>query len=152
VGTEIERKFLVINDDWRSLVTRKKPLQQGYLTREASAAVVRVRIEAGKTATLNVKSSGTGLVRSEFEYEIPMDDAEELLQLCGEYTLEKTRHIVPIGDLTWEIDVFAGRHLGLVIAEIELPAAERLIDLPDWIGQEVTGDRAYSNQELVKPQ
>jgi adenylate cyclase len=151
LGIEIERKFLVINDDWQPLVTEKKSLQQGYLTREDGPAVVRVRVEEGAKARINVKSSGTGLVRSEFEYEIPVADANELLLLCGDYRLKKIRHIVPVGDLTWEIDVFAGRHSGLVIAEVELSDADRLIELPSWTGQEVTGDRTYSNQELARP-
>jgi adenylate cyclase len=112
---------------------------------------VRVRIEYGRVARITIKSAASGLVRGEFEYEVPMHDAVELLRLCGDHALMKTRHLVPAGDLTWEIDAFEGRHAGLVIAEVELPNANYALPLPDWAGKEVTDDPRFSNEHLARP-
>lgn len=149
MGTEIERKFLVKSDAWRALATASSVLRQGYLA-SGSAVSVRVRIRDSSSAQLTLKTGTTGLVRSEYEYEVPVADAEELLRLCAEAVVEKRRYLVPAGNhLAWEVDVFAGRHQGLVLAEIELHSEDQTIDLPEWLGDEVTGDPRYQNATLA---
>lgn len=148
MADEIERKFLVVSDSWRAGVTRSMKLEQGYLAQSGGVSV-RVRVRDETEAFLTLKSGGPGLVRSEYEYAIPVADARELLTLCTPHILAKRRHLVPSADLTWEVDVFEGRHAGLVLAEIELDAADRVVDLPGWIGEEVTGDPRYYNAVLA---
>lgn len=148
---EIERKFLVSREAWRPLVSKRRTIKQGYLTRGNAPAVVRVRINDEGHSRLTIKSAATGPARGEFEYDIPMDHAAELLKLCGDHTLTKTRHCVPAGELTWEIDVFEGRHAGLVIAEVELSSPDQQLPLPPWLGKEVTDDPSYSNENLARP-
>jgi adenylate cyclase len=148
MADEIERKFLVVSDGWRTGVTRSMKLEQGYLA-QSGVVSVRVRIRDEAEAFLTLKSGGPGLVRAEYEYAIPVTDARELLALCTPHILAKRRHLVPAADLTWEVDVFEGRHAGLVLAEIELDAADRAVDLPGWIGKEVTGDPRYYNAVLA---
>jgi adenylate cyclase len=148
MGSEIERKFLVRGDGWRDGVTARHALEQGYLV-SGGATSVRVRIYDGAQAKLTLKAGGVGRVRAEYEYDIPLDDARELLALCGSRTLTKVRHLVPAGALTWEVDVFSGRHAGLVMAEIELEDAEQAFDRPDWLGEEVTEDERYYNSTLA---
>lgn len=148
MADEIERKFLVASNSWRASVARSMKLEQGYLAQSGGVSV-RVRIRDEAEALLTLKSGGRGLVRTEYEYAIPVADARELLTLCTPHILIKRRHLVPVADLTWELDVFEGRHAGLVLAEIELDSADRPIDLPAWVGKEVTGDPRYYNAVLA---
>jgi len=148
MGTETERKFLVTGDGWRTEADRGTALLQAYLTKDGKAEV-RVRILEGKGARLTIKSAGPALSRAEFEYEIPTGDAEALLSLCYGGVIEKRRFRVPAGPgLTWEIDIYGGRHRGLIVAEIELPESGNLPEIPEWIGRELTGDPAYTNAAL----
>jgi adenylate cyclase len=146
---EIERKFLVSGDGWRDLVTTRIPIRQAYLSSDGKASI-RVRIKGESVATLSIKSRPVDLRRLELEYSIPVLEAEALIQLRHGLVIEKVRHVVPWGGLAWEIDVFSGENAGLVIAEIELRDEHQHIDLPDWIGTEVTGQRAYYNSALVQ--
>jgi len=148
MGTEIERKFLVVGDEWRRLGTGSA-YWQGYLVSEPGR-VVRVRI-AGEQGFLTIKGATTGISRPEFEYPIPVEDARELLEtLCDRPFIQKTRYRVPWEGLVWEIDEFQGDNQGLIIAEIELPNADHPLILPTWIGEEVSHDPRYYNANLVK--
>lgn len=146
MGTEIERKFLVVNDGWRAgALGPGVALRQGYL---AQQPVVRVRV-AGPKAFLTIKGPGL-LQRAEFEYPIPLADAEAMLAtLCAPPVIEKTRTRVGHGGLTWDVDVFGGHLAGLVLAEVELPSAEAAVALPGWVGREVTDDARYQNNALA---
>ncbi len=147
MAVEIERKFLLSSDAWRDEVLRSQRMTQGYLARGANAAV-RVRI-SGDRAELNVKSTRDGIHRLEFEYQIPLRDAEELIaQVALRHVIDKTRHIVRQGGHTWEIDEFHGENAGLVVAEIELGAADEAFARPAWLGQEVSEDARYYNSSL----
>jgi len=145
---EIERKFLVLGDAWRRKAGHPATIVQGYLAR-GRQATVRVRIKDGRSATLTVKSRERGVSRSEFEYRISVKDAKMLLELCGRSRIEKQRYTIAHGKLTWDIDVFAGAHEGLVLAEVELDSAEEPVALPSWIGEEVTSDPSYRNSALA---
>jgi CYTH domain-containing protein len=148
VGIEIERKFLIKSDEWRQSAIGTRYCQ-GYLT-TAVEPTVRVRI-AGDRGFITVKSATAGMSRLEFEYEIPLADADLMLvRLCAKPLIEKTRYRVDHGGLTWEIDEFAGENAGLIIAEVELESHEQQIELPVWVGREVTGDPRYYNACLVK--
>lgn len=150
MGTEIERKFLVRNSDWRAASRASKRIRQGYL---ASGGVnsVRVRIIDDSKARLTVKSAASAVVRQEFEYDVPVEDGLELLALCEGHIIEKVRHLVPAGPgRAWEVDVFAGPLEGLVLAEIELDAADEAFTAPDWLGREVTDERCYANASLAR--
>jgi len=148
VGTEIERKFLVANDAWRGASTGQRCVQ-GYLAFGPPVAV-RVRIMAG-VATLNVKTATVSIARHEFEYEIPVEDAEALLRTsCAGAAIEKTRHCVEYGGKTWEVDVFEGANAGLVVAEIELDTEDEPFARPPWVGAEVSGDPRYLNTSLCQ--
>ena len=149
MGTEIERKFLVQNDNWRAL-GQGKLYRQGYLTTNPDCTV-RVRI-AGDQGYLTIKGATTGISRAESEYGIPLEDAAQLLDtLCQPPLIEKTRYRIPAAKgLVWEVDEFAGENQGLIIAEIELPNAEQSVELPDWIGPEVSNDPRYFNSNLSK--
>jgi adenylate cyclase len=146
---EIERKFLVRNDSWRDSVTRQAKIRQAYLDADANVSI-RVRVKDDNSATLTLKTRWSKLRRREFEYAIPTADAEELISLRRGNIVEKIRYIVPAGDLSWEIDVFLGENLGLAIAEIELPTHDHQIELPPWIGTEVTGQDRYYNGTLAQ--
>ena len=136
MGTEIERKFLVKSDAWRSLGVGKLYCQ-GYVFK-STGVTVRVRI-AGDQGYLTLKGKAENYVRPEFEYEIPADDAQEMLDLwCHPRIVEKIRYRIPWGDLVWEVDEFQGFNQGLILAEVELSAADQVVDLPDWVGQEVS--------------
>lgn len=149
MATEIERKFLVINDSWRNNVTDDIHYLQGYFTTNESCSI-RVRIGGGK-ADLNIKSATLGITRSEYDYPIPVQDAREMLDtLCIKPLIEKTRYHVRHHDRLWEIDVFAGDNAGLVVAEVELESADAVITLPDWIGEDVSHDPRYYNVCLVE--
>ena len=149
MAQEIERKFLVISDAWKALAESSSLLRQGYLSSNAKATV-RVRTWDDKIAKLTLKGAVRGMTRAEYEYDIPIDDASEMLQMAEPHVLEKRRHLVPFGGLTWEIDVFEGRHAGLVIAEVELDSEEQQVELPDWVGREVTDDDRYYNASLSR--
>jgi adenylate cyclase len=147
MGVEIERKFLLCDASWRAQVERSERMLQGYLG--GDAASVRVRIE-GEVAWLNIKSRELGAKRLEFEYAIPLADAEILLaRLCGEQ-VSKRRHIVRHGGKTWEIDEFFGDNAGLVVAEIELEHEHEDFARPGWLGAEVTDDARFYNVNLAR--
>ena len=147
---EIERKFLVLNEDFRKLATHKKKITQGYLN-SSKVRAVRVRIAEDKAfLTVKGESNETGLSRFEWEKEIEMHAAKNLLPLCEPSLLEKIRHYVPVGNHLFEVDEFLGDNKGLLIAEIELSDEEEAFSMPDWIGREVTGDAEYYNVSLVK--
>lgn len=149
MAIEIERKYLVINDHWKKVNPRGYRFKQGYLSADASC-VFRVRL-TGERAFLTIKKKKKGLSRWEYEYEIPVPDAEEMLNhLCITPFIEKMRYLVPFAGHIWEIDVFAGQNKGLVVAEVELKDEKEEIQIPSWLGQEVTGDPRYLNINLVK--
>jgi len=150
VALEIERKFLLSSDAWRGLVAQSTLYRQGYLTPSVqnAKASVRVRVE-GERGVLNVKSVRMGIQRHEYEYAIPLADANEMLDtLCGSI-IEKTRHLVPFAAHVWEIDEFHGDNAGLMVAEIELGAVDEDFVRPAWLGSEVTEDARYYNVALV---
>ncbi|MFK3736512.1 CYTH domain-containing protein [Massilia sp. TN1-12] len=148
MGIEIERKFLLAGDGWRGLGTPTL-MRQGYLVADA-VRTVRVRIE-GERAVITVKGKSTGASRGEWEYAIPVPDAAELLDgLCEQPLVEKVRHRIDHAGHVWEVDEFLGLNAGLVVAEIELGAEDEAFDKPDWIGQEVTGDKRYYNSSLIR--
>ena len=149
MAIEIERKFLVASDGWKSDVTRARRLRQGYLSR-SGRATVRVRIVDGREAWLTVKSANAGPSRLEFEYRVPLEDGEQLLRLCQDGVIDKARYDVPHAGLVWEVDVFAGDNAGLVLAEVELARHDQQLSFPAWIGAEVTGDRRYYNSSLAE--
>jgi CYTH domain-containing protein len=146
VPVEIERKYLVVGDEWRRH-TRGEVLRQGYLS-TVKERTVRIRT-AGEHAWLTIKGLTVDATRSEFEYPIPLSDAEEMLELCEQPIIEKTRHVVDAGGLRWEIDEFDGANRGLIVAEVELEESDQAIDLPNWIGAEVTDDPRYYNANLI---
>lgn len=148
MGIEIERKFLVIGDSWRE-GARGLFYRQGYLSTEKERTI-RVRI-AGSQGFLTIKGESAGAVRAEYEYEIPVADAREMLEnLCSRPLIEKTRYSVGFAGMRWEIDEFAGENEGLIVAEIELADERAHIDLPPWTGREVTGDPRYYNSSLAR--
>ena len=149
MAIEIERKFLVRNDSWRSAVAASRRIRQFYLCEE-KRATIRVRVTDAAQAWLTIKSAAAGLRRSEFEYAISVDDADAMAPLAQGHVVEKVRHLVPMGCLCWEVDVFSGENGGLVIAEIELAAEDQAVSLPDWIGDEVTDDSRYQNASLAR--
>ncbi len=147
MGLEIERKFLLRSDAWRGDVSRSVEMRQGYLSREAGKASVRVRLE-GASANLNIKAAVVGNARAEYEYAIDAGEAAEILGTLCVGRVEKTRHYVEQGDLVWEIDEFGGDNAGLIVAELELKSADQDFERPDWLGQEVTDERRYYNHSL----
>lgn len=148
MGVEIERKFLVVSDRWRGHHSGVL-YRQGYIP-TIDQRTVRIRI-AGEQGYLTLKGPAEGLIRPEFEYPIPLQDAEAMLMaFCAPPLIEKRRYHIPIGDLLWEIDEFLGANAGLVLAEVELTHPDQAIALPDWIGTEVTDDSRYYNASLVR--
>lgn len=145
MGIEIERKFLVKDDSWKTDADTGRVCRQGYLLSD-QGMTVRVRV-IGAQGFLTIKGPTIGITRKEFEYEIPAVDAEALLALCGNL-VEKVRYLVPHAGLVWELDVFAGGNEGLVMAEIELESEGRKFELPAWAGEEVSGDHRYYNAYL----
>lgn len=146
---EIERKFLLANENWRDEVVRSSRIRQGYLGKIDKASV-RIRVQGAK-ANINVKSATLGLSRMEYEYEIPLDEAEEMLeQLCEKPQVDKTRFIVERGPHIWEIDEFYADNEGLLVAEIELGSEDEAFEKPEWVGEEVTEDSRYYNVNLRK--
>ena len=144
MSQEIERKFLV-RAGWQPEGTGGR-IAQGYLS-AVPERTVRVRVR-GERGYLTVKGKNNGISRAEFEYEVPLADAEAMLALCEQRLIEKTRYRVPAGELCWEIDVFAGANAGLVVAEIELPTPDTPFARPDWLGAEVSDDPRYYNSSL----
>jgi adenylate cyclase len=150
MGIEIERKFLVASDAWRQQARTATRFSQGYLSRDP-ARTVRVRI-AGPQAFLTIKGATTGASRAEFEYPVPVDDAQQLLALSDGPVVEKVRHLCVVEGMTWEVDEFLGANAGLVVAEIELTSEDQAFVQPAWLGAEVTGDARYVNANLaVRP-
>lgn len=148
MATEIERKFLVKNDAWRGLGPGIV-YRQGFLS-TVKERVVRVRV-AGPLGTLTIKGSTDNIARTEYEYEIPLADAEALLdQLCEKPIIEKKRYCIKFGQHLWEVDEFGGENQGLIVAEVELSSIDQPFDLPDWVGKEVSDDARYFNANLVK--
>jgi adenylate cyclase len=149
MALEIERKYRVRGDGWKRDVVRVRRLRQAYLTKNDRVSM-RVRIDGEETATLTIKTARSGIERHEYEFAIPVADARELMEHREGAIISKMRHIVRNGGMNWEVDVFDGDNSGLVIAEIELDRADRLIELPAWVGEEVTDDRRFYNADLAK--
>lgn len=148
MADEIERKFLVRSTAWQASIAEKLHIKQGYIAVNERCAI-RIRI-ANAQATLNIKSAGLNIARKEYEYPIPIADAEEMLeQFCPDQYIEKIRYRVNHEAGVWEVDVFEGLNKGLVVAEIELESAEQSVALPEWVGMEVSGDAKYLNNNLV---
>ena len=145
---EIERKFLVTNSDFIALATAKNRIVQGYLNSDPERTV-RIRIKGNKGyLTIKGKGNESGTSRLEWETEIPLIDAEQLLSLCEKGAIDKIRYEIPIGNHIYEVDVFLGDNNGLIIAEIELQDETETFPKPNWIGKEVTGDEKYYNAYL----
>lgn len=142
---EIERKFLIKKELWTP-TGEGVEIKQGYLSVDPER-VVRVRI-AGNESYITIKGKPTGFSRPEFEYEIPKNEAEFLLKICLDFPVEKIRYKEKKDDLTWEIDVFSGANSGLIIAEVELTAEDQFLELPEWVGEEVSYDFRYYNSWL----
>jgi len=146
---EIERKFLLKNQDWREKVSYAYRIRQGYFG-EVGKASIRIRIQ-DKKANINIKSATLSMTRQEYEYEIPLNEAEEMLnQLCKQPQVDKTRFIVEQPPHRWEIDEFYGENEGLLVAEIELNDEAEVFEKPAWIGEEVTEDPRFYNVNLIK--
>jgi len=144
---EIERKFLLTGEGWRALTERRQRMTQGYIAASDHVSV-RVRV-AGDVAWLNIKSGGLVASRLEYEYAVPVADARELLVVAVGPLVEKTRHLVPYGGMTWEVDEFHGDNSGLVVAELELDREDQAFARPPWAGAEVTHLPRYYNVSLV---
>ena len=147
MAEEIERKFLVTGDGWRDRAIGSF-YTQGYISTAQAGQTVRVRI-VGEQAYLTLKGPTTGITRTEFEYSIPVADAKEMLaSMCDRPLIEKIRYRLPIGDIVWEIDEFKGDNAGLIVAEVELKSETQQIEMPTWLGKEVSGDPRYYNARL----
>jgi len=147
MGKEIERKFLVNKNIEEALKKAESNYcSQSYLSTDENK-VVRVRV-LGKKGFLTIKSKVEGISRHEFEYEIPIEDAKQMIELFGENVIEKTRYLIPYNKHVWEVDIFEGKNKGLIIAEIELNAENESFSTPNWIDKEVTGDIRYYNSNL----
>ena len=147
MGKEIERKFLVKNDSFRSLA-KGTNYRQGYLN-SAKERVVRVRIIDDK-GFLTIKGITTGATRLEYEYEVPLKDADAMLnELCEKPLIEKNRYKIDYEGFVWEVDEFLGENQGLICAEVELETEDQSYEKPEWIGEEVTGDPKYFNSNLI---
>ena len=151
MGLEIERKFLVAGSDWREGVTSTQVLRQGYLTTGGTGVTVRVRTIDDAIGFITIKGGGSALSRAEFEYEVPIADARQLLGLTHGTLIEKRRHLLDLPGGDWVVDEFGGRHAGLMLVEVELDSPTAPLDLPDWLGPEVTGDPRYYNSSLAMP-
>lgn len=147
MSLEIERKFTVAGEAWRA-ATKSVRIVQAYLTRDARRAV-RIRT-MDETGWLTIKGLSRGAARTEFDYEIPVHDARQMLhELCLEPLIDKTRYYVPYDGLVWEVDEFHAPCAGLIVAEIELPSIDYAFKRPDWIQKEVTGNPLYYNQNIT---
>jgi adenylate cyclase len=149
MGIEIERKFRVAGDGWRAGVRAIHRIEQGYLAATDSVAI-RIRIVDDRTAILGIKSAGADArSRGEFEYDVPLEEARQLMQLAGNRTLAKRRHELEVAGKDWVVDIFEGKLDGLALAEIELEDADEPFEHPAWLGEEVTGNPQFSNSELA---
>jgi len=147
---EIERKFLVLSQDYKKQAFQKEKIVQGFLSRHPERTV-RVRIKGSKAfLTIKGKSSDGGVSRFEWEKEILVTEAEALFDLCEPGRITKIRHLVKMGKHVFEVDEFHGENEGLTVAEIELTAADEAFDSPEWLGEEVTGDSRYYNSQLSR--
>ncbi len=147
---EIERKFLVKNDDYKSEAYAKKTLRQGYISTDPKRTV-RIRIEDNQAfITIKGESSSDGLQRFEFEQQIGLEDAKNLLNICLPGKISKYRHLVKVENLKFEVDEFLDENNGLTVAEIELENVDQQFCKPSWLGEEVTGDTKYYNAQLSK--
>ena len=148
MGLEIERKFLVLDDSYKRLASSSSRICQGYICSHRGRTVrVRIRDSRGYL-TIKGPSDNGGLSRYEFEKEVTLQEAEQLMKLCEPGIIDKTRYLVKIGSHTFEVDEFYGENEGLVMAEVELQSEDEPYEKPDFIGQEVTGDRRYYNSHL----
>ena len=147
MAMEIERKFIVRDLDWHPSPPGTH-IRQGYLCLDPGRSV-RVRL-SGEAAFLTIKGASQGAGRLEFEYPIPPDDARQLLALCGAGLIEKTRYKITYAGCIWDVDEFHGLNQGLVLAEVELESEEAVVELPPWVGKEVTGDKRYFNLYLAQ--
>jgi adenylate cyclase len=149
MALEIERKYLVINDSWRKRIESQAHIMQGYLANNDKSAV-RVRVK-GDAAYLTIKGATAGISRTEYEYRIPVADAEAMLRELAVFPpIDKVRYRVRSGGHVWDLDLFAGENEGLVIAEVELGAEDEAFELPDWAGDEVSDDPRYYNVNLAR--
>lgn len=150
MGIETERKFLLKNSNWKNQKPYAAPalIRQGYLN-TAAERTVRVRIK-DQEGFLTIKGLTSGFSRQEFEYPVPLGDAQSLLRMCEGPLIEKTRHFIIHGHQLWEIDVFFGENEGLIMAEAELEREDQKLEIPDWIGKEVTQDKRYYNSGLSR--
>lgn len=150
IHQEIERKFLVVGEGYKTEAYDSTPIMQGYISR-SPGRTVRVRIRGDK-GYLTIKGGGSasGMSRLEWEKEIPAEEALLLMQLCEPGIIDKTRHLVKAGNHVFEVDEFYGDNAGLVVAEVELGSEDEAFEHPSWLGKEVTGDRRYYNSSLTK--
>jgi adenylate cyclase len=149
MATETERKFLV-QGEFRHLAIRQIKIHQSYLSIDP-AKTIRIRITDEKAfITVKGRITGKSISRSEWEFQVPLKDAEEMISLCLPGKIDKTRFHIPAGRHTFEVDVFHGKNEGLIIAEIELSSEDELFERPEWLGEEVTGNPAYYNANLIK--
>lgn len=150
MAQEIERKFLVLSDEFKSAANKEIRITQGYLS-SVPERTVRVRTKGAKGfITIKGIGSGSGASRFEWEKEIPTDEVKELLKICEPGVIDKTRYEVKVGNHTFEVDEFYGENQGLVVAEVELGSEDEAFDKPNWLGKEVTGDAKYYNSMLMK--
>ena len=149
MGIEIERRFLVKSEDWKSKVILTQDISQAYLNSSVDEWATRIRIINNNAAYITLKSSLNGLVNNEFEYSIPIKDAIELIKL-SKYKIIKTRYQLKINNKTWVVDLFDGSNFSLKIAEIELKSESEEIQVPSWCGKEITGIKLLSNASLAK--
>jgi adenylate cyclase len=149
MAKEIERKFLVSGGGWRKHADRGKQIRQAYLA-STDKLSIRVRIIGKTKAFLTIKTARPGLSRDEYEYAIPVKDAQNLMKLRIGRLIVKRRHNVKVGKSRFEVDVFAREHKGLVIAEIELPSRHATFEQPAWLGKEVTSEKRYYNAQLAR--
>ncbi|MDB1145345.1 MAG: CYTH domain-containing protein [Alcaligenaceae bacterium] len=148
MSIEIERKYLIKNDTWRHHVKADQHITQGYI--KSVDATVRIRCyQTSRTAEITVKGKRQGISRLEFEYAIPYDEAREMQdKLCQKRLVEKTRHLIEYHGMLWELDEFHGDNEGLFVAEVELTEEQQIIDLPDWVGEDVSFQAKYRNSQL----
>ena len=149
MSVEIERRFLVINQNWRSKVILSENFSQVYLNANSDNWATRIRLINNNQAFITLKSSINGLINHEFEYPIPTKDAIELLKL-SQYKISKTRYHLKVNEKNWVVDSFDGSNSSLIIAEIELSSESEQIQIPTWCGEEITGIKSLSNSSLAK--
>lgn len=157
MAIEIERKFLLSSDAWKPLVCQRQLITQGYLS---FSPVVRIRtveiLDAAsdkiltRSGVLTIKGKSKGLSRSEFEYDVPDKDADQMLAMSVAAPLKKIRHLIKFEDMLWEVDEFLAANKGLIVAEIELDSEDQAFVKPSWVGKEISMDRRYSNSNLAK--